>query len=180
MLQVQDKRTTHGLARTACCINFSFFYRHALHGWSISTLLSINLALSAVLISWLHSRHVCLFPFVIYVTYTTKHVVIVTVSCKQNWVRSPCKKRLFTSFITFVSFESLCKLLLHECHEFGMFYDKTDNTCIKTWHNMTVAVTNGQCHITNVKKPGEMFALVDSWTKITVYLNFPYHIAYSN
>ena len=23
----------------------------------------------------------------------------------------------------------------------------------------------------------KMFALIDSWTKITVYLNFPYHIA---
>ena len=41
MLQVHDKRTTHGLAKTASLIIFWSFYKHALHGWSISTLLSI-------------------------------------------------------------------------------------------------------------------------------------------
>ena len=43
MLQTQDKRTTHALARTACFIIFLVFYKHALHGWSISTLLSIHI-----------------------------------------------------------------------------------------------------------------------------------------
>ena len=45
MLQTQDKRTTHALARTACFIIFLVFYKHALHGWSISTLLSTYLIL---------------------------------------------------------------------------------------------------------------------------------------
>ena len=45
MLQTQDKRTTHALARTASFIIFWSFYKHALHGWSISTLLSTYLIL---------------------------------------------------------------------------------------------------------------------------------------
>ena len=45
VLQTQDNRTTHALARTACFIIFLVFYKHALHGWSISTLLSTYLIL---------------------------------------------------------------------------------------------------------------------------------------
>ena len=45
VLQTQDKRTTHALAKTACFIIFLVFYKHALHGWSISTLLSTYLIL---------------------------------------------------------------------------------------------------------------------------------------
>ena len=45
LLQTQDKRTTHALARTASFIIFWSFYKHALHGWSISTLLSTHLIL---------------------------------------------------------------------------------------------------------------------------------------
>ena len=45
MLQVQDKRTTHSLGRTACFINLRSCYKHALHGWSASTLIFINLTL---------------------------------------------------------------------------------------------------------------------------------------
>ena len=45
LLQTQDKRTTHALARTDSFIIFWSFYKHALHGWSISTLLSTYLIL---------------------------------------------------------------------------------------------------------------------------------------
>ena len=45
VLRTQDKRTTHASARTACFIIFLVFYKHALHGWSISTLLSTYLIL---------------------------------------------------------------------------------------------------------------------------------------
>ena len=56
LLQVQHKHITNGLARTACFINFWFFFKLALHGWFISTSLSIYLALRCGLSSSLRYR----------------------------------------------------------------------------------------------------------------------------